>query len=339
MNDVRSNRNIEYKYNNDNVSFNEVRSLLIKAFGGRTIDSIDDVRKAFLNSSHVIYAYDKNKLIGFARAISDIEWSIIYNVVVDPDYQSLGIGKEILNRLVLSLENRHIFAYTHPRTISFYEHLGFKRSKMAFKYVFEDEKEKVNQMEHLGFFLPNGYQFENEIKEIKKEIEEKRDLSIEYRNTLSEIDYIELNQLLENAFKHERNLDLTKKEFEGSTYVSFAYIDGKLVGCARLITDGVREAILLNVAVKDEYQGYGIARNIIRNLANQAKGYDIFIHANPKSYSFYNTHSEFKRYKTAFAYISISEPDSSDFFLPNGYRHIDEYYNLDIKYYKGKILN
>lgn len=111
------------------------------------------------------------------------------------------------------------------------------------------------------------------------------------------------------------------------------------MGCARLITDGVREAILLNVAVKDEYQGYGIARNIIKNLANQAKGYDIFIHANPKSYSFYNTHSEFKRYKTAFAYISLNEPDNNDFFLPNGYRHIDEYYNLDIKYYKGKILN
>lgn len=186
MNDVRGNMSIEYKYNNDNVSFNEVRNLLIKAFGGRAIDSIDDVKKAFLNSSHVIYAYDKNKLIGFARAISDIEWSIIYNVVVDPDYQSLGIGKEILNRFVLSLENRHIFAYTHPRTISFYEHLGFKRSKMAFKYVFEDEKEKVNQMEHLGFFLPNGFRFENEIKEIKKRKKRFRDRIQKYiiRNKL-----------------------------------------------------------------------------------------------------------------------------------------------------------
>ena len=330
---------IIYKYSSEYVDFEEVRILLTKAFGGRTIDNKDEVERAFKGSTHVVYAYLESRLIGFVRAISDLEWAIIYNVVVDPSFQSNGIGKGILKKIIDRLGNRHIFAYTHPRTISFYEHLGFKRSKMAFRYVRDEEREMINKMEHFGFFLPNGYRFENEIKDIKKTSKEKRVLDIKYYDNKELIDFNELNSLLENAFNHKRDINKTEIEFMESSYVEFAYIDNKLVGCARLVTDGVKEAILLNVAVLKEYQGLGIARNIIKKLAKQAKGYDIFIHANPNSYSFYNTHIEFKRYKTAFAYISKNEPDSSDFFLPNGYRHPDEFYNEEIKYYKGKILN
>lgn len=330
---------IIYKYDNLNVNFNEVRDLLIKAFGGRPIDSKEDVEKAFINSSHVIYAYDGTDLIGFARAISDLEWSVIYNVVVDPNYQGNGIGKEIVKRLVDNLGNRHIFAYTHPRTISFYEHIGFKRSKMAFKYVREEERDNINKMQSIGFFLPNGYLFDNEEKEIKNNYIFKKKIDIDFSNDINSVNFDELNEVLEEAFKHERDKNKTKIEFEESNLSVFAYHDKKLVGCARLVTDTVKEAILLNVAVLPEYQGLGIARKMIKNLADIAKGYDIFIHANPKSYSFYNSHIEFVRYKTAFAYISKVEPDNDSFFLPNGYRHLDEINNEEIKYYKGKILN
>lgn len=331
--------NIIYKYNNDNVDFNEVRNILIKAFGGRKIDDKDKVEKAFKNSSHVIYVYNDSRLVGFARAISDIEWAIIYNVAVDPDYQSNGLGKEILNRLVKSLGNRHIFTYTHPRTISYYEHLGFKRSKMAFKYVKYTDKELIDKQEKVGFFLPNGYRFENEIKEEVKNNKINRIVKIDYKNSLNDISFNDLNELLEKAFNHKRDINKTIEEFKASQHFSFAFDENKLVGCARLITDGVSEAILLNVAVDPNYQGNGIAKKIISNLAIEANGYDIFIHANPRAYSFYNSSTDFKRYKTAFAYISDTEPDNSDFFIPKGYRYPDEFYNEEIKYYKGKILN
>lgn len=331
--------NIIYKYNNENVDFNEVRNILIKAFGGRKIDEKEKIEKAFINSSHVIYVYDDSKLIGFARAISDIEWAIIYNVALDPNYQSKGLGKEILNRLVKSLGNRHIFTYTHPRTISYYEHLGFKRSKMAFKYVKYIEKEIIDKQEKTGFFLPNGYRFENEIKEVIKKEKINNIKKIDYKNDLDDISFDDLNELLEKAFNHNRDINKTIEEFRSSQYFNFAFDGSKLVGCARLITDGVSEALLLNVAVDPDYQGNGIAKRIISNLAEEAKGYDIFIHANPNSYSFYNSSTDFKRYKTAFAYISDTEPDNNDFFIPKGYRYPDEFYNEEIKYYKGKILN
>ena len=331
---------IFYKDENLNVNFEEVRELLIKSFGGRFIDKKEDIEKAFKGSSHVIYTYDDFKLIGVARAISDIEWAVIYNIAVDPDYQGKGIGKETVKRLINSLGKRHIFLYTHPRTISFYEHLGFKRTKMAFKYVSEDNKEIIDKLEHVGFFLPNGFRFENEVdnKTINKR-EVKKEININLKRDLKNVSFDELNNLLEKAFNHKRDKEKTEIEFKGSNFVSLAYLDNKLIGCARLVTDNFKEAILLNVSVLPEYQGYGIASKIINDLSNQANGYDIFIHANPKSYSFYNTHSCFKRYKTAFAYISDIEPDNNDFFLPNGYRHPDEFYNEDIKYFKGKILN
>ena len=136
--------NIIYKYDNNNVNFDDVRNILIEAFSGRKIDNKENIEKAFLNSSHVVYVYDGDKLIGFARDISDIEWAIIYNVALKPSYQSYGIGKEIIKRLVNNLGERHIFTYTHPRTLSFYEHLGFRRSKMAFKYVKYSDKEIIN---------------------------------------------------------------------------------------------------------------------------------------------------------------------------------------------------
>ena len=331
--------NIIYKYDNNNVNFDDVRNILIEAFSGRKIDNKENIEKAFLNSSHVVYVYDGDKLIGFARAISDIEWAIIYNVALKPSYQSYGIGKEIVKRLVNNLGERHIFTYTHPRTLSFYEHLGFRRSKMAFKYVTYSDKEIINKQEKIGFFLPDGYKYENEIKDNLIKNHKKEEYKIDYINDINKINYEELNNLLERSFNHKRDLNKTILEFKNSNHVIFAYHNNKLIGCARLITDGVSEAILLNVAVEPKYQGNGIAKNIISELSKLAPNYDIFIHTNPKSLDFYNNSRDFKRYKTAFAYISKTEPDNNDFFIPNGYRHIDEFYNEDIKYYKGKILN
>ena len=131
-----------YKYRNDDVDFSEVVRILKNAFGDRGFNLLD-VKKSFINSSHVIFAFQNNNLIGFARAISDSSSSIIYNVAIDPTYQSIGVGKDIVNKLVEHLGKRLILAFTHPRTISFYEHLGFNRIKNAFKYVKNRSSERT----------------------------------------------------------------------------------------------------------------------------------------------------------------------------------------------------
>lgn len=326
---------IVYKYDNENVDFNRVLEILKLAFGKREFE-YEKVKKSFLNSSHVIYSYDDEKLIGFARAISDSTWAVIYNVALDPKYQGKGIGKEIINRLVKSLGNRHIFTFTHPRTISLYEHLGFLRSKMAFKYIKNTDKDRVNFQEKTGFFLKDNFLYDGENNN-KREVK-KNDLDIRYSSDINSTSIEAINLLLERAFKSKRDISKTKEDFNKSSYFELAFHNEKLIGIARLLTDKVGEAILLNVAVDPDYQGLNIGGNIINKLCSQAKDYDIFIHTHPKALSFYNNSREYKRYKTAFSYENSKDYDKA-FFLPEGYRHEDEYDNEEIKYFKGKIYN
>lgn len=328
---------IIYKYSNDNVNFDDVYRILGLAFSGRNMGDVEKIKESFLNSSNVIYCYDGEELIGFARAISDTTWAVIYNVALNPKYQGRGIGKEIINRLVESLKGKIIFTYTHPRTISLYEHLGFNRSKMAFKYVGNIDDERVNFQAKAGFFLDNNYHFDTDLEKEKKKNNEEI-INIRYSSNLNDTSILEINNLLEEAFNHKRDITKTKEDFKLSSHFVFAFDGDKLIGLARLLSDRVGEAILLNVAVLPKYQGFGIAGEIINKLCDNAKDYDIFIHTHPNALHFYNSSLKYRRYKTAFSYIGNNEYDPN-FFLPNGYRFEDEENSDVIKYYKGKILN
>ena len=56
------------------------------------------------NSHTVCSAYLNEEIIGFGRAISDGQYqSVIYDVVVLPDYQNQGIGKLIMESLIEKL--------------------------------------------------------------------------------------------------------------------------------------------------------------------------------------------------------------------------------------------
>lgn len=56
---------------------------------------------AINNSWYVVSAYKGKELIGFGRIISDgYLHAFIVDMIIDPKYQSKGIGKEILSRLV-----------------------------------------------------------------------------------------------------------------------------------------------------------------------------------------------------------------------------------------------
>jgi ribosomal protein S18 acetylase RimI-like enzyme len=87
-------------------------------------------RKAFENSSSVIFVYDGSKLIGFGRAISDNAYqAAIYDVAVLPDYQGKGIGKIISDTIIKSLPGFNFILYASPGKEKFYEKLNFRKLK------------------------------------------------------------------------------------------------------------------------------------------------------------------------------------------------------------------
>lgn len=54
--------------------------------------------------------------------------AIIWDVVVDPSFQGIGLGKVLMERLVEELVNKgisNIALYSEPRVLGFYRPLGF----------------------------------------------------------------------------------------------------------------------------------------------------------------------------------------------------------------------
>jgi GNAT superfamily N-acetyltransferase len=82
------------------------------------------------NSWLVISAYDGNKLVGFGRVVTDfVLHAMIYDMIVLPDYQGMGIGTMIIKTLVnrckeQGIRDIQLFCAKGKRT--FYERNGFE---------------------------------------------------------------------------------------------------------------------------------------------------------------------------------------------------------------------
>ncbi len=83
-------------------------------------------KRAFEASHTTVFIYEKSKLIGFGRAISDGEYQgAIYDVAVLPEAQGKGVGKVIIQTILNRLPNCNIIFYATPGMEGFYKKLGF----------------------------------------------------------------------------------------------------------------------------------------------------------------------------------------------------------------------
>jgi N-acetylglutamate synthase-like GNAT family acetyltransferase len=90
---------------------------------------LEDLSKAISYSEPVISISDAEKLIGFARAISDgIYRATIWDVVIHPEYRGFGLGSEliktVLNHPKLRFVERVYLMTTYQQ--GFYEKIGFQ---------------------------------------------------------------------------------------------------------------------------------------------------------------------------------------------------------------------
>ncbi len=106
----------------------------------------EDLEKAFSNSMFKCFVFDAGKLVGVGRALADgIDCSYICDVAVLPAYQGVGVGKEIVVRLVkLSKGHKKIILYANPGRESFYKKLGFKRMSTAMA-IFENQEQALER--------------------------------------------------------------------------------------------------------------------------------------------------------------------------------------------------
>jgi predicted N-acetyltransferase YhbS len=92
-----------------------------------------DLQTAFSNSRFHCLAYDGGRLVAAGRALADgIDCSYLCDIAVLPSHQGLGLGKEIVQRLVTrSHGHRKIILYAVPGKEAFYRRFGFRRMKTA----------------------------------------------------------------------------------------------------------------------------------------------------------------------------------------------------------------
>jgi ribosomal protein S18 acetylase RimI-like enzyme len=99
----------------------------------------DKLHKAMEQSWRVISAYDGECLVGTGRIISDgVINAFLCGLIVDPDYRSRGIGKEMVRRLAAecSKARLHLQLLAEEEKAGYYEKLGFEVFTFGLKYKY-----------------------------------------------------------------------------------------------------------------------------------------------------------------------------------------------------------
>lgn len=91
----------------------------------------DKIRVALEHTDSLLWVeyVETQRPVAFARATGDgVFNAIIWDVVVDPTFQGIGLGKAVMERLLEDLLQKgitNIALYSEPRVLGFYRPLGF----------------------------------------------------------------------------------------------------------------------------------------------------------------------------------------------------------------------
>jgi len=113
-------------------------------------------------------------------------------------------------------------------------------------------------------------------------------MPITYRDD-HEVDLDQLATLFDTAGWSSRTADRARltQQVLGALFVASAWDGPTLVGFARAISDGATNAYISTVAVRPEYQGHGIGRELVRRLTEGREGILFVLHARREVIPFY----------------------------------------------------
>jgi len=99
---------------------------------------------------------------------------------------------------------------------------------------------------------------------------------VEFDSSLEGIDWAQAKaDLAGDDFDNGRSPEALRRSFEQSQHVAFARDEERVVGMARLLSDGVCNAYLLDVWTFSPYRRQGIASTLVRMLMEQVPGQHI----------------------------------------------------------------
>ena len=92
-----------------------------------------DIKKMISKSNVIVSAWNNKKMIGFGRATTDeIYRATLWDIVVDQNYQRLGIGKKIIKSIINDkhlIQVEKIYIMT-TECEEFYLKMGFQKERI-----------------------------------------------------------------------------------------------------------------------------------------------------------------------------------------------------------------
>ena len=108
-----------------------IRLLLAVGWDPRTTDP-GRLRTSSERSTAVVTAWDGERLVGHARALHDGSMSAYVSmVIVHPRYQALGVGRRLMERLMVVLEGMRVSLSAADGMADWYARLGFEPDARA----------------------------------------------------------------------------------------------------------------------------------------------------------------------------------------------------------------
>jgi ribosomal protein S18 acetylase RimI-like enzyme len=98
-------------------------------------------------------------------------------------------------------------------------------------------------------------------------------MGIRFDSTLENVGWAQAKaDLAADSFDNGRSPEALRRSFEQSQHVAFARDGDRVVGMARLISDGVCNAYLLDVWTASSYRRQGIGSSMVRMLLERVPG-------------------------------------------------------------------
>ncbi len=108
---------------------------LFKASGiKRPVEDLNRVKKMIDNSNLTVTAWDGEKLVGVARALSDFSYCCyLSDLAVDKEYQNQGIGHELVDEIQKLIgEESNLVLLSAPEAMEYYPKIGFEKCGNAY---------------------------------------------------------------------------------------------------------------------------------------------------------------------------------------------------------------
>ena len=101
-------------------------------------------------------------------------------------------------------------------------------------------------------------------------------VTVHIDEAIDRVDWVQAKEhLAGDDFDNGRSAAALGRSFEQSSHVALAWVDGELVGMARLLSDGVCNAYLVDVWTQASHRRQGIGAAMVRHLAAKVPGQHI----------------------------------------------------------------